>query len=109
MDINKGTNSGKDPMQADFRSPCNSFCCGLTCPSSLDSIAYSQAQVAQCEADLFCTIASRLRCEIQHTCCKHDLERLVNLTNRFLNASAIKEDAIGVVIDSLHTKEIPLA
>ncbi len=68
---------------------------------SLDGIARSQQEAAECEARLFCEIASQLRYEIRRARCSRELERLVCLTNSFLAASAQKEAAIGEVIDSL--------
>lgn len=68
----------------------------------LDDIICSQSKVAECEAKLFCEIASRLGWEIKHARCMRDLEHLLYLANNFLSASANKEKAISEVVDSLN-------
>ncbi len=63
----------------------------------IQEIICSQACVAECEAQLFCDVTSKLRCEIKHARCLKELEKLICITNRFLEASAKKEKAIGEV------------
>ncbi len=86
---------------------CGYPCCELPRRDCLEDIACSQLQVADCEADLFCDIASRLRCEIRHARCIGELEHLLHLTNEFLSASAVKEEAIGDILASLRDKVKP--
>ncbi len=63
----------------------------------IKEIICSEAEVAECQARLFCDVTNRLRCEIKHARCLKELERLICITNRFLEASAKKEKAIGEV------------
>ena len=58
------------------RSNCKDCMDCMDCMDCKNDIICSQSRVAECEAELFCDVTKRLRCEIKHARCLKELAQL---------------------------------
>ena len=52
----------------------------------VQDIICSKAQISICKAELYCTIAQKLSCEIAHACCMQEFADLLRIARHFLEA-----------------------